>query len=136
VLKTNCRHILKYNFKSIALKEQKRKIIMKKLIVAAIILIASMCQAGVKEDIFKYIDIIDITKIGGNDSETSFGISIVDVTELKILFNKFIESNYNYVVVHPWNIYNGKECVCFINIKSGKVYLLMVDGRLVAFETL
>lgn len=109
---------------------------MKKLIVAAIILIASMCQAGVKEDIFKYIDIIDITKIGGNDSETSFGISIVDVTELKILFNKFIESNYNYVVVHPWNIYNGKECVCFINIKSGKVYLLMVDGRLVAFETL
>jgi hypothetical protein len=109
---------------------------MKKLIVATIILMTTVCFAGPKEDIFEYIDIIDISNIGGNSSETSFGISIVDVTELKILFNKFIESNYNYVVVHPWNIYNGKECVCFINIKSGKVYLLMVDGRLVAFETL
>lgn len=91
------------------------------------------CFAGPKEAIFEYIDIIDISNIGGNSSETSFGISTVDVSRLKTLFDEFIESGDTYVVVKSWDKTDGKEYIGFMDNKSGELYLLMVDGRIVAF---
>lgn len=104
---------------------------MKKLIVAAIIFMATVCYADVKEDLFHCVHAIDVTNIHKLDSGVSLGFTPLSVEELKIVINNFLK-NEKYSVVDDWTKMRGSDCKGFLY--RDNLFALCVNENIIVLK--
>lgn len=99
---------------------------MKKLIVVAIILVASICQADVKYDLFEHLKVTDMSHIEVSDPDAMLGMTRYTVKKAKKATMEFINSNDSYILLQDWNYVEGRSyCTGFL--KSGRFYAFCID---------
>lgn len=105
---------------------------MKKLIVAAIILMATVCWADTKEDVFKYLEIVDISHIKEAEPGTSIGLAIKNMDDFKMSAQEFFKNNDSYFVLQPWTPVDNSFCIAFTDLKT--IYAMCVDGKIIVLK--
>lgn len=106
---------------------------MKKLIVAAIILMATtVAWADMKEDVFKYLQVADISHIKETEPGTSLGVTTMDINDFKMSAQEFFRNNENYFVLQPWTSVSNSFCIAFTDLKT--IYAMCVDGKIIVLK--
>ena len=111
---------------------------MKKTIATVIMLLmAQTCYADILEDLFSYIDAVDVSSITTKDHGTSIGVSIKEPEELISSINTFIKNNDDYEVLKNWTKMDiTTSCISFTDKYNNKEYAACVNDNIVAFRTL
>jgi len=105
---------------------------MKKLIVVAMILMATICWADTKQDIFTGLEIADISTIAKAEPGTIIGITTMEPYYFKNAVNAFFKDKY--LVLKSWTIVDTSHCIAFTDTKT--IYAMCVDNKIVVLKSI
>ena len=103
---------------------------MKKLIIAIMILTATICWADTKDDIFNGLGIFDISVISKAGPGIKIGITTLGTDKFKKAVDELF--NNKYQIVKSWTIVGTSTCIAFTDMKD--IYAMCVDNKLVVLR--
>lgn len=104
---------------------------MKKLIVIAMILMASVCYADMKDDIFKLTNTTDVTNLKEDPGNNIFGITKSSQSEFFMSVKEYFMMNDGFII-KDWTPVDNSYCVAFTD--RSKVYAMCLEGQIVVMK--